>query len=286
MGLTVMSIEKGGNAAARLPQLGAAEVGMAAAARIAEEDLQAYVDGRLQPDRAAEVERYLAGHPDEARRVASWRAQRDALRTVFAAAATAPMPPNLNLAYLLEARLQRRSPLWRIAAGVVIALGIGAAGGWYVAGDREPDRTRLAVSLLEQEALSSHDVYAADRRHPIEVPADQSEHLAQWLSNRLHRTVAAPDLARAGYHLLGGRLLATEHAGAAALFMYENAQRQRLSVIMRPMALELAAGRVDAGHGQVNLCSWIDRGIGYAVVAAAPDATLDAVAREIERQRS
>lgn len=257
---------------------------MATAAQIAEEELQAYVDGRLEPDRAVDVERYLAEHPDEGRRVASWRAQRAALRAAFAAS-TAPMPPALNLAHLLAARLHRRTSPWQIAAGVVLALGIGAAGGWYVGAGSAPDRTRLAVSLLEQEALTSHDVYAADRRHPIEVSADESDHLRQWLSNRLHRTVAPPDLASAGYRLLGGRLLATEHAGAAALFMYENAQSQRLSVVMRPMAPELAARRIDASHGAVNLCTWIDRGIGYAVVAAAPDATLDEVAREIDQQR-
>lgn len=258
---------------------------MATAARIADEELQAYVDGRLAPDRAAEVERHLAEHPEKARQVAAWRAHRDALRAVFAGATAEPIPPTLTLAHLLETRLQRRASFWPIAAGVVLALGIGAAGGWYFSAGREPDRTQLAVSLLEQQALASHDVYAADRRHPIEVPADQSEHLAQWLSNRLHRTVAAPDLASAGYRLLGGRLLATEHAGPAALFMYENAQHDRLSVVMRPMASELAAARIDESHGAVNLCAWIDRGIGYAIVAAAPDATLDAIAREIDQQR-
>ena len=257
---------------------------MATAARIADEELQAYVDGRLEPLRAVEVERHLAGHPDQASRVASWRAQREALRAVFAGAAAEPTPPELTFAHLLETRLRRRASFWPIAAGVVLALGIGATGGWYVSAGRQPDRTQLAVSLLQQQALASHDVYAADRRHPIEVPADQSEHLAQWLSNRLHRTVAAPDLASAGYHLLGGRLLATEHAGAAALFMYENAQHERLSVVMRPMASELAAARIDEAHGPVNLCAWIQRGIGYAVVAAAPDATLDAIAREIDQQ--
>ena len=258
---------------------------MATPAVIAEEELQAYVDGRLAPDRVAEIERHLAEHPDDCRRVASWSTQREALRAAFAAAAIEPVPPELGLAHLLEARLRWRPPFWRAAAAVLLAVGIGAAGGWYVAAGTGPDRTQLAVSLLEQEALASHGVYAVDRRHPIEVPADQSEHLAQWLSNRLHRTVAAPDLAGAGYRLLGGRLLATEHAGAAALFMYENAQSQRLSVIMRPMAPELAARRRDASHGAVNLCAWIDRGIGYAVVAAAPDATLDEVARTIDRQR-
>ena len=256
-----------------------------AAAPITEEEVQAYVDGRLEPSRRIEVERHLASHPDETRRVGSWIAQKDALRAAFAATAVEPVPPELNLGHLLEARLSRRSSFWQVAAAVVLALGVGGAAGWYAGVERSPDRTHLAVSLLEQEALASHSVYAVERRHPVEVPADQSAHLAQWLSNRLQRPVAAPDLAAEGYRLLGGRLLATEHAGAAALFMYEDDKGKRLSVVMRPMAPDLSARHTDSSNGPVNLCAWIDRGIGYAVVASAPDATLDEIARQIDRQR-
>jgi anti-sigma factor RsiW len=83
---------------------------------------------------------------------------------------------------------------------------------------------------------------------------------------------------------LGGRLLATERGGAAALFVYDDAQGNRLSVLMRPMAPELSAARSDITSGDVNNCSWIDQGIGYAVVAAAPGETLDLVADQINRQ--
>ena len=55
---------------------------------IGEEELHAYVDDQLDPDRQPAVLRYLQEHPDAARQVAGWRAQRAALRTVFAAVAT------------------------------------------------------------------------------------------------------------------------------------------------------------------------------------------------------
>jgi anti-sigma factor RsiW len=61
-------------------------------------------------------------------------------------------------------------------------------------GPRAPERNELAMALLEQEAVASHVVYAADRGHPIEVPGSEKSELAQWLSDRLKRTVAPPDL--------------------------------------------------------------------------------------------
>ncbi len=250
---------------------------------VTEDDVQAYVDSRLEPARRHEIEQYLASQPEVAQRVAAYRAQRETLQSAFAAYAAEPIPPELNLARLFEAR-RRRFTAWQVAAAVVLALCVGGAAGWFLGSSPAPGRVELAMSLLRQEALASHTVYAADRRHPIEVGADQHEHLSQWLSNRLQRPVVPPDLSMAGYRLLGGRLLATEHGGAAALFVYDTADGNRLSVLMRPMAPELRAARADMAAGPVNGCAWIENGIGYAVVAAAPDATLDRIADQIIQQ--
>ena len=142
----------------------------------------------------------------------------------------------------------------------------------------------MALTVLEQEAFATHGVYAADRRHPIEVGAVERDHLAQWLSNRLNRKVAPPDLTTAGWHLLGGRLLATERGGAAALFMYDNGNGERLSLVMRPMAPELAAPKPNWIGGAVNASAWITGGIGYAVVGAAPQDEIMKITRLVREQ--
>jgi anti-sigma factor RsiW len=41
---------------------------------------------------------------------------------------------------------------------------------------------------------------------------------------------------------------------------------------------------MDMSKGAVNGCSWIDNGMGYAVVAAVSDANLDRVSEQISRQ--
>jgi anti-sigma factor RsiW len=258
---------------------------MTAAERpISTDELHAYVDDRLAPDHRRQVEHLLDTQPEQAESVAAYRVQRDGLRWAFAAHAAEPIPPELNLNRLLEARLGRRPAWWRAAAVVALCLGLGGAAGWYLGTSPAPSRIQLAMSLLQQQAMASHAVYAADGRHPIEVTAAESDHLSQWLSNRLRRSVAPPDLSALGYRLLGGRLLATERGGAAALFVYDDAQGNRLSVLLRPMAPELHAARIDTEQGPLTGCTWIGGGMGYAVVGTAPDRALDQIADQISRQ--
>jgi anti-sigma factor RsiW len=250
---------------------------------IREEDLHAYVDGQLDPSRRPAVERYLAATPEAAQRAAAYSAQREILRAAFAARATEPLPPQLNMSRLLEERLARRRTSWRMVAAAIALFLAGGVSGWLLHLLPPTDRNLSAMSVLKQEAMATHIVYAADRRHPIEVGAADRDHLTQWLSNRLNRQVAPPDLTSIGYHLIGGRLLATERGGAAALFMYENDAHTRLSVVFRPMAAELRASQSEMANGAVNLCAWIENGLGYAVVAALPDSELDRASETIRK---
>ncbi len=248
---------------------------------VGEGDLHAYVDGQLDIGRRAAVEDHLAENPEAARRVAAYQAQRAALRAAFALRTAEPLPHALTLAAIIGARSRRRRTPWLVAASVVLALGIGAAGGWLLRGWSAPGQVGEAMALLEQEAFTSHVVYAVDRRHPIEVPSAQTAHLQQWLSNRLDRTITAPDLSGLGYHLIGGRLLATEHGGAAALLMYDDSGGHRLSLVLRPMKPALHAPGAAIRDNGVNGLAWIGNGLGVAVVAALPERDIERIAAEV-----
>jgi anti-sigma factor RsiW len=248
---------------------------------IGEDELHAYIDRQLEAGRRAAVEHYLAEHPEAAQRVAAYQAQREVLREAFAARAAEPLPPQLSLARIIAQRNRQPRQRWLIAASVVLALGIGLAGGWRLRSFPPAEQTRQAMALLEQEALTSHAVYAVDGRHPIEVSGTEAPHLQQWLSNRLERTVVAPDLSALGYHLIGGRLLATEHGGAAALLMYDDANHHRISVLLRPMAPALHAPEEVIRKGGVNGQAWIGNGLGVAVVAAMPESDITPLATQI-----
>jgi anti-sigma factor RsiW len=240
---------------------------------IAEEDLHAFVDGQLDDERRAPVERHLQTHPETSERVAAYSAQRQELRAALSARGRDPIPPNLNLASLLEERLRRRRRPWLAAAAIVLALGLGAGAGWFVG-----RRPATGIDAIAREAAASYTVYAADKRRPVEVWATQKDDLTRWLTNRLNRLVSPPDLSRLEYQLLGGRLIATQH-GPAALFMYENPRGVRLAIYVRPMSLEQTTPIEATDVNDVDGCTWIERGVGYALMAAEPYDKLEQLAR-------
>jgi anti-sigma factor RsiW len=199
---------------------------------ITEDDLHGYVDRVLEPKRQAEVASYLEAHPDVARRVAGFSSQRDLLRAALAPIADEPLPPELNLARIIESRQRRRTPAWwGIAAMLLVS--VGGLGGWIVRGEMQGAPGGLAA--LTQEAAYSYNVYAPDRVRPVEIRASDTDQLVQWTSSRLQRPVKVPDLKASGYRLMGGRVVATAH-GPAAMFMYDDDHGERLVVLTRPMA--------------------------------------------------
>jgi len=246
---------------------------------VSEEDLHAYVDGRLDAERRDAVDRYLRNHPDVAANITTDISQRTALREAFGAYAASPTPPHLNLNRLVEERLRRRRASWRVAAGMVLAFGVGAGGGLWLG-----SQPLTGIGALAQEAATSYTVYAADVHRPVEIRADQRNVMTRWLSNRLNRQVAPPDLAAAGYELLGGRLVASPH-GAAALFVYENANHKRLIIYVRPIAEPGETTTIKAVDvNDLDGCAWIEQGIGYTLIAKEDYAHILELSQDVRQE--
>lgn len=251
---------------------------------IGEDDLQAFVDGRLAPQRLDIVKAYLEANPAVSARVGQEVEQREALRARLAFKAREPVPSRLRVANLVGRRAPsgfRPNALAAAAAALVVGLGIGGVGGaWWAAG--HGSRAVPEVSLAE-DAIAAHRIYVGERLHPVEVAADQEAHLVQWLSRRLGKPLAAPNLSPQGYHLMGGRLLP---AGSepAALFMYEDQGGNRLTLYARSSATEERIAFRFETQGGVAAFSWIEKGLSYAVSARAERAQLLAIAEAIYQQ--
>lgn len=248
---------------------------------ITEDDLLAYVDHALEPERRAEVATYLDEHPDVARRIGTFADQRELLRVALAPIADEPLPAELNLSRIMEQRARRPAVLrWAIAA--MLFLAIGGLGGWTIRGELQ--RSPEGLVALAQEATASYNVYAPDRVRPVEVRASDSAQLVQWVSDRLRRPVKVPDLTASGYRLMGGRLVATPH-GAAAMFMYDDDRGSRLVVLTRPMSsTDQNAPMTPQSQGGVGGFAWADDGVGYSLVGRAPADSLRPIANEVRKQ--
>ena len=187
-----------------------------------EAELQAYVDKQLDDARRTQIDSWLDENPEEAAVMAHYQAQNQALHDAFEPLLGRPASERFR--NLDQVRVNA-SRIWQMAA--VFALLIGAGGGWsaneYF---RAEPNTELALANV---AVLAHRTYEAEKRHAVEVPANEEKHLIAWLSKRLNAPVRAPDLAAGGFQLVGGRLLPAA-SGPAAQFMYENDKGDRLTL--------------------------------------------------------
>lgn len=245
---------------------------------VTEEELHAYVDRELPAERRGAVEAWLASHPDDAARVAAWRAQADAIRAKYGPVADEPVPARFDVN-----KLARVGARWsRLAAAAVVgALAVGAAGGWFGRGAWEGATPPRSVSA---EALDAHKLYVVEVRHPVEVPGSESVHLGQWLTRRLGYAVHAPDLDAAGLKLVGGRLLPSYDSGPpSGFFMYEGANGERFTVYCRRAAMPQSALRYRTA-GAVGSFMWVEGNVAFVVSGPADQARLKKVAESVYEQ--
>ena len=278
-----------------------------AADRVSEDELHALVDGRLNDVQRQAIETRLAGDPVALATRIAWQRQRDALRALHPSLLEEAIPPSLLVAAQRAAGARQQvNGWWRwggVAAGVVCVFGLGwmargldtapGASAQLVAESRAPSAARDFV----RQASVAHMVYAPEVRHPVEVGAAQQEHLVQWLSKRLERSLKVPDLRAQGYELVGGRLLPGTD-GARAQFMFENAERQRVTLYLGALSHVAGADAPGAApspdrtesafsfsaDGPVPGFYWVDQGFGYALAGALSRAQLMELAQAVYRQ--
>lgn len=249
---------------------------------ITEDDLNAFIDKRLNPGRQAEVAAYLEAHPEIAERIQGYAKQRDGLQTLLLPIADEPIPPGLNIRHLMEVRTRpSRSHWWGAAAAAMLLICIGGAGGWTLRGMSDPPLQ--GVASLAQEAADNYAVYSPDHLHPVEIRSVANNELVDWVSQRLGRRIEAPNLEASGYRFMGGRVVATPH-GPAALFMYDNDHGVRLVMLTRPMTVDQEAPMQPLSQGDIAGFSWAAKGMGYSLVGPEDPEVLHPIADEVRRQ--
>jgi anti-sigma factor RsiW len=236
---------------------------------ITDSDVQALVDDRLDAARRAEVENWLAQHPEEAERVEDYRRLDDALRSHYEPVLNEPLP-EFRLAAGEASRARR---FLKVAGWTVLGIAIGTSAGWGLRGWSGSRSDEVASVALH--AAVAHATYSPEVRHPVEVAANEEAHLVAWLSKRLGYKVRAPHLGAEGFELVGGRLLPGDSTllvgsrnmpAPAAHFMYQCPTGRRITLYVQPEP---------ARHGQtafrfareanVSVFYWVDRDLAYAL---------------------
>jgi len=240
---------------------------------VTEAELHTYIDGVLSEGARAEVESWLASHPEDAERLRAYAEQNALLRSLYNPVLDEPVPAAL---------LAVRPHAWRryAAAAAIFALGIGL--GWMVRGVFITPQ--MVPASLARLAATAHVVYSPEVRHPVEVPAGEEEHLVSWLSKRLGTALKAPQLAPLGYDLVGGRLLSGPQ-GPVAHFMYQDARGQRLTLyVSRQRGEPRDTAFRFSQEDRVAVFYWVDGNFGYALSGEVRREQLLKVAEVVYKQ--
>src|ERR1051326_1053871 len=105
---------------------------------VTEYELHLYVDGELPAGRKEAVEAWLANHPEDAERVASWRAQAELIRARFGHIAEEPVPDKLKLAAIMRTRRSWGAVAAAAAIAAVFLCGAAGRGGRRAGGPGAP----------------------------------------------------------------------------------------------------------------------------------------------------
>ncbi len=195
------------------------------------EELSAYLDGELPPERAREIDSALEHDPELQAELESLMSADAAAGQAFAAMLEEPVPPSLA-AIIRDAAPGRPAndpgpPVvrrWIAAACAALALLVGGVGGHVLTTENGARQVAASPGWLEDIA-DYHRVYSSQVRHLVEVPASESDHIQTWLTATVGTEVVIPDLADVGLSFEGARLLVAAGKPVAQLMFKDSEGR-------------------------------------------------------------
>jgi anti-sigma factor RsiW len=273
---------------------------------LSEQDIQAYADGLLSPERTAHLRAYLGKRPGEARRVAFYGKLNEQIQRSFGPP-DEPLPTLASDRHWLT-RAARKCLAWRASAArlqavrtsmvvfFAVVLALIAASGWMSASQVSPEALNNAAVMALMQATSNH----AGNAQPLGESSERSESSTNGAASGTVRTTAAssvaavpdsvqttnlaasqdpaalaasaPNLTAVGMHLVSHRTMKLGPFAHASEYLYLNAERQ-------PIVLVKAAARTASAQpqwsarrvGSLRLLAWTAHGE-RCVLAGTADA--------------
>ena len=226
------------------------------------ETLNAYVDGELAPDERAEVAARLAGRPDLARQVAALTKMKAALAAGVEAPAWDEVAPE-------SSRGWRAFPWWRIAAVLVIAVGLGATAVLMPRG-KSGQPAWLAAPV------AAHDAWV--KLGAPELPGSGAGSLLVGLAT-LGTSAELPDLSATKLTITGARFVPARDGNPPAMHVaYSGTRGCRVTLWITPPPDNMEPALTLRRFEKYRAYTWRAGDLGYALVSAIDPERFEVIA--------
>ncbi|MCK8464467.1 anti-sigma factor [Aliiroseovarius sp. S1339] len=165
-------------------------------------------------------------------------------------------------------------------ATAIIALAIGGLFG-YLGGAAQNAQLASTPDWLASVA-EYHTVYAGQKRHLVEVGADEAEHIQAWLSKSVGSDVRIPDLSDQGLTFQGARLLVASGKPVAQL-MYTDAN-ERVVALCQIKSSKPLGEFVERNINSFDMVTWGAANANFVVIGDEGQHDLNRIAQAAAAQ--
>jgi len=262
----------------------------------------AYVDDCLPPGDRRDFERKMASDRKVADRVEVWLAQNEAIRSAFrdterrigrasvASRDFSGRPPDLDGAARIVGEMRRvrltgahpasaekvrktatRANLASLAFVRCLRLGLIAFAALLIVGATGGPDPRERAPHFADAAIAAYRTYVGNRRQAVEFVTSDAKALERWFSPQFFRQIDIPDLAGAGFALVGGRMTPGAE-GPAAFALYVNAEGERIGLMVEPFESPETMKPIFRSTAELSAVSIAARALS-ALTVVGPEAT-------------
>jgi anti-sigma factor RsiW len=245
-----------------------------------EQDLHAYLDGELPPERIAAVEEYLGHNPVEAQRLEAYRSDGEAIAKLFIRAdriISERSQPSVVTSIPTPAARRAISPrawsprAWQVAAAITLFM---LAAGWSLLRQDNFDATERKFGT---DAATAH-LLATDPASATHASLDE---IAKFLSAAVngHIELRKPD---GDYQLVASRFVTTPR-GRVAQLAFRGPDQGIITMYLEPRrgSKDTPFQPVATGHSELTTLVWTDDEIACAVTGALLPEQLEQLARSL-----
>lgn len=262
-----------------------------------DEMLSAYIDGELSGQALSEIETLLKTDKALKERFDALKTANDLALGQMENLLEKPVSRDLAM-QIKQADLTNYEPLAPPDAAnddrppilnrraMVASLAMLATGGviGYGLGQQEQENESVSGNSWLSYVAGYHEIYASQTRHLVEVGAEESAHIINWLGNETEIDFNIPDLSVHGFEFKGARLLGVWGQPIAQL-MYQDDKGKVLAICFKRSSSYEKVVLSEPSMKRFNrydIVTWDDRAANFLVIANARDKRLKAASETVK----